>query len=60
MQGQEQKQFVKIEIDKMNAVLKYLATRPYGEVADLIAVVKSGQVLPPEPEVVKDEESKED
>tara|TARA_R110002020_G_scaffold264087_2_gene478852 strand:+ start:3833 stop:4030 length:198 start_codon:yes stop_codon:yes gene_type:complete len=48
--NQEQKAVIKVGV--LNEVLKYLAARPYSEVAGLVNAVQTAQIIPNEPEAV--------
>lgn len=41
----DQKQFAKVDVDVLNATLKYLAGKPYTEVAKLIPAIQSAEII---------------
>jgi len=47
--SQDQKQMATIEVETLNEVLKYLAERPYQEVAQLVAKVHRAQIVEDKP-----------
>jgi hypothetical protein len=49
----DQKQFAKVEVDVLNAVLKYMADKPYTEVAKLIPAIQTAEIIKPEVEKPK-------
>ena len=47
----DQKQFAKVEVEVLNAVLEYLSNRPYKEAAGLISAVQTAEIIEPEIEM---------